>query len=119
MRTLILSTAVTLVLSAGSALAAGAIAVDSREGDTAAEAGYGIGYGSTPDIAERDALRTCESYGNDDCIVGVSFEKGECAAYAVSRQYYGLGHGITEDLAVKRAIVDCDDNCDLVASACD
>jgi hypothetical protein len=119
MKKLILTSVFTLVLSAGSALAAGVIAVDAQVGDTAEETGYGVGFGATVADATREAMKFCKSYGNDDCDVGVSFEKGECAAYAVSRDYYGIGHGIREDLAVKRAIEDCDDNCKLVTSACD
>jgi hypothetical protein len=111
---LLLATA-TLTASIAPAYAIGAIAVNDEQGVSASEAGYGVGWGSTKNEAQRNAVKTCKDAGNDSCEVAVWFET--CCAYAGDRVNYGIGYGDTKREAEKMALKDCP-NCKLIVSDC-
>ncbi|KQS79117.1 hypothetical protein ASG25_11100 [Rhizobium sp. Leaf384] len=118
MKTFVRTALITLTLLAGpvtSAFAFGAIAVNDSQGTAASEAGYGMGWGSSRQEAERNAVRECKSAGNEDCTVAVWFER--CGAYAGDRVNYGIGYGSTLKAAEKMATADCP-NCQIIVSDC-
>jgi hypothetical protein len=104
------------ILMSGAAWAAGAIAVDTEEGQKAGEEGYGIGWGDTRDEAGRAAMRKCRGAGNDSCKVVARFDT--CGAYASNRTKYGVGWGETEG-AAKRMALDTCPTCRIVLSECE
>lgn len=118
MKTFIRVALATTILLAGpvtSAFAFGAIAVNDEQGTAASEAGYGLGWGSSRQEAESNAVQECKSAGNDDCKVAVWFER--CGAYAGDRVNYGIGYGSTVEAAEKMATKDCP-NCEVIVSDC-
>ena len=72
------------IASIGIAFAIGAIAVDDSYGDEPSGVGYGFVtlYGSKQE-ASAGAMDACQSEGNTDCKVVLTFQK--CGAYASSR----------------------------------
>lgn len=109
--------ALLLIAQAGSALAAGAIAVDDEEGLKASAVGYGVGAGNTREEAAQAAMAQCKKAGNDGCKVVVRYDK--CGAYAASKSHSGIGWGTSEDAAKTKALDDCGDKCKIVVSDCD
>lgn len=105
----------TITSFAGTAFAAGAIAVNDEQGMSAAEAGYGLGYGTTDAEASENAVNECKSAGNDTCKVVLNFE--QCGAYAGDKVKYATGVGETEKAAEAAAIGACP-NCKLVVADC-
>jgi hypothetical protein len=100
------------------AFAAGAIAVDDDEGDSAKEAGYGIVTGeASRDAAGAAAMRKCRAEGNKNCKVVVRFDT--CGAYANSRKHYGIGWGDTERAARAKALDACGGGCRILVSECE
>jgi hypothetical protein len=110
------------VILAGSALmatpslAAGAIAVDTEEGQRAGEEGYGLGWGDSRDEAGRAAMRKCRGAGNDSCKVVARFDT--CGAYGSNRTTYGVGWGRTEAAARAMALENCP-TCRIVLAECE
>jgi hypothetical protein len=104
------------ILMSSSAWAAGAIAVDTEEGQKAGEEGYGIGWGDSRDEAGRAAMRKCRSAGNDSCKVVARFDT--CGAYGSNRTTYGVGWGATEGAAKRMALENCP-TCRIVLSECE
>ena len=105
--------------STGMAFATGAIAVDDSYGDEPSGVGYGFVtlYGSKQE-AEAGALDVCQSEGNTDCKVVLTFQN--CGAYASSRNNYGVGTGRTMDAAEKSALTNCGEgDCIPVVSDCE
>lgn len=100
------------------AFAAGAIAVDDEEGQSANDVGYGIATGEdSREEAGREALRRCRSASNHSCRVVVRFD--QCGAYAVSRGHFGVGWGNSERGAENMALDQCGANCRIVISDCE
>lgn len=108
--------AIAIGLSAGGALAAGAIAVDDEQGSKASEVGYGVGSGSTREEAARDAMNECRKAGNTGCKVAVRYDT--CGAYAASKDYSGIGWGSSESEAKANALEACGSGCRIVVSDC-
>lgn len=93
---------VLLSLAAGQAMAAGALAIDSLQGEK-----YGFSYNHpSPEQAEQRAMRECGS----DCGVVLRF-RAECAAYAADQakgsNAYGWGTGATHAVVQQRALSEC------------
>ena len=105
-----------LLMPCTSAIAAGAIAVDDERGQSARDAGYGLGWGDTREEAAREALKECRDSGNTNCRVVARFDT--CGAYAASRTTYGVGWGRTEEAAKGMALANCP-NCRIVISDCE
>lgn len=117
-RALVISLGLLLMALSSHSYAIGAIAVDDDEGDSAAEIGYGLGFGDTREAASREALRKCRAAGNSNCKVKVWFES--CGAYAASRRYYGVGWGRNIETAERNALKHCGNNaCRIAVSECD
>ena len=110
------ATTAVLLISASQALAFGAIAVDDKQGFSADDVGYGLGWGTTRREAERNAMSECRSAGNTNCTVAVWFES--CGAYAGSRVHYKIGYGRTLEAAEEMALADCP-KCRIVISECE
>jgi hypothetical protein len=110
-----LTFSVLLTVSATSALAAGAIAVNDGMGTAADEVGYGVGWGADQKAASDDAIKQCTEAGNDTCKVAVTFE--QCGAYAGDRVHVGAGFGDTKEAAEKMALEKCP-NCKVIVSEC-
>lgn len=109
---------VAMLLFANSAMAYSAIAVDDEAGESAKDAGYGVGRGDTKAEAKKDALKVCKSYGSKNCKVMVEYN--ECGAYAASINSWGSGTGKTEAEAKKLALKGCGNKqCRIVASDCE
>src|ERR1700728_4027822 len=101
----------------GSARAEGAIAVDDQPGQKPSDAGFGIGFGDTPESAQRAALAKCNSAGNESCKVVIVFD--QCGAYASSNERFGVGSANSEDDAKVIALQQCGNgHCRVVASDC-
>ena len=108
-----------LCASAGPAFCWGAIAVDDDAGTDPEEAGYGsaTGFDNRADAASA-AMAACQSEGNTECQVALTFQK--CGAYAGSLTLYGIGRAATLKQAEERALADCGGaDCRLVVSDCD
>lgn len=114
-KSIITALTISLLASATSALAFGAIAVNDEQGMSAEEAGYGLGWGSTQKEAESNAVKECKSVGNDNCKVAVWFE--QCGAYAGDRVNYGIGYGESKQVAETMALESCP-NCKIIVSEC-
>lgn len=105
-------------LCANSAMAYSAIAVDDEAGESAKDAGYGVGRGDTKAEAKKDAIKECKSHDNKGCKVMVEYN--ECGAYAASINSWGTGTGKTEAEAKKLALKGCGNNqCRIVVSDCE
>jgi hypothetical protein len=104
-----------MTISATSALATGAIAVNDGMGTSAEEVGYGVGWGADKAAAEADAIKQCTEAGNDTCKIAVSFEG--CGAYVGDRVNVGAGFGATKEDAEKMALAKCSD-CKVIVSEC-
>ena len=98
------------------AMAAGAIAVDTEQGQKAGDEGYGIGWGQSREQAASRAMKQCQDAGNDACRVVARFDT--CGAFASNRSTYGVGWGATEAAAKAMATDNCD-NCRIVVSECE
>lgn len=105
------------ILSCGASQAAGAIAVDTEQGQKAGDEGYGIGWGSSRAEAAAKALASCAGAGNDSCKVVARFDS--CGAFASNRSTYGVGWGATEGDAKSMALGRCDENCRIVIAECE
>ncbi len=116
--TILSSAALILSLSAGTALAWGAIAVDDEFEEDPADAGYAIVTGdATRSAAAADALSTCQESGNQNCRLVLTFQL--CGAYASSKAPSGAGAGATVQQAEQRALADCNGpDCRIVVSDC-
>jgi hypothetical protein len=114
----LIAAALLTIVSAGSALAVGAIAVDDYYDEDPSEAGYGIATEyRTVREASAAALDACSSEQNSDCKVVLTFKK--CGAYAASTGGYGVAATNTLAEAEKRALRQCGDaNCIVVVSDC-
>ena len=110
-----LTVSIFMAVTATSALATGAIAVNDGMGTAADEVGYGVGWGANQKEAEDAAINECKSAGNDQCKVAVWFE--QCGAYAGDRVHVGAGFGETKEAAEKMALEKCP-NCKIVVSEC-
>jgi len=109
--------ALLLTLTATSAFAIGAIAVDDQAGDKDAGYGWATGY-ATKEEAFAAALAECKKAGNANCQSKVWFAK--CGAYASNKDYYGIGWGASKDAAESKAMGDCGhSDCKVHVSACD
>lgn len=91
-----------LVLAGGRAMAAGALAIDSLQGEK-----YGFSFNHpNSEQAEKRALREC----GPDCAVVLRF-RGECGAYAADQakgsNAYGWGAGATSSVVQQRALSEC------------
>jgi hypothetical protein len=115
-RRVIVALGLLLFAGANPALAAGAIAVDSENGQRAGDEGYGIGWGQSRADAAEDALKKCKDAGNDACRVVARFDT--CGAFASDRSTYGVGWGSTEADAKAMALSKCD-NCRIVIAECE
>jgi hypothetical protein len=105
--------------STGIAFAFGAIAVDDSYGEEPSGAGYGFATQySSKNEASAGAVEACQSEGNSNCKVVLTFEK--CGAYAASRNNYGTGTGATMAAAEKAALTDCGEGtCVAIISDCE
>lgn len=114
----LIAAALLTIVSAGVALAVGAIAVDDYYDEDPSEAGYGIATEyRTAREASAAALDACQSEQNSDCKVVLTFKK--CGAYAASMGGYGVASASTLAEAEKRALRQCGDaNCIVVISDC-
>ena len=97
-----LAFALLLSLVGGQAMAAGALAIDSLQGEK-----YGFSFNHpTIDQAEQRALREC----GPDCAVVLRF-RAECGAYAADQakgsNAYGWGTGATSAIVQQRALSEC------------
>lgn len=110
-----LTVSILMTVSATSAFATGAIAVNDAMGTSADEVGYGVGWGADQKAAEEDAVKQCKDAGNDQCKVAVWFE--QCGAYAGDRVHVGAGFGDTKEAAEKAALEKCP-NCKVIVSEC-
>lgn len=107
---------VSMLVSASSAFAFGAIAVDDQVGETDPAYGFATGEDSK-EAAQKRALKFCKENG-DNCKVVVWFET--CGAYASSKKYYGYGYGATKAVATKKALEMCGRNsCQVVVAECE
>lgn len=104
-----------MTVSATSALATGAIAVNDAIGTAAEEVGYGVGWGANQKEAEANAVKECTSAGNDQCKIAVWFE--QCGAYVGDRVHVGAGFGDSKEAAEKMALEKCP-NCKVIVSEC-
>jgi hypothetical protein len=87
------------------AFAWGAIAVDDKDGQSAADVGYGYVTGeNSEEAARRGAMRECRK-SNKTCKVMITFES--CGSYAVSGRRWGTGEGVTEGAARRQALLNC------------
>ena len=116
--TLLTAAALGLALT-GAAWSWGAIAVDDSYGEEPSGAGYGF---ATEFANQREAaagaMEACQSEGNSDCKVVLTFKT--CGAYAASRTDYGLGTGANLGTAEKRALAACNgSDCIVVVSDCE
>lgn len=94
--------ALAISLAAGHSLAAGALAIDTLQGEK-----YGFSFNHpSADLAEKRALRECGA----DCGVVLRF-RAECAAYAADQakgsNAYGWGTGPTSASVQQRALSEC------------
>lgn len=106
-----------VMLPSAPAFAAGAIAVDDEEGQSAKETGYGVGEGATRAEAAKHALAECKKAGNKDCKVVVRYDT--CGAYAASKKHSGIGFGKTKAIATKKALDECGISaCRIVVADC-
>lgn len=98
-------------------IAAGAIAVDDKRGET--EPGYGFALNkSSREEASRAALRECREHDNEDCRVVVRFDT--CGAYAASSKFYGVGWGETRREAENMALDQCEKKtCEVIVAKCE
>jgi len=118
MKKVMLAMCLLLLAMSTQVFAAGAIAVDDEEGNSADEVGYGIGFGKTRDEASKVALSECRKHGNENCKVKVRFDG--CGAYAVSKRYFGVGWGKTVAQAERAALEQCGRSaCKVAVSECD
>lgn len=90
------------VLAGGQAVAAGALAIDTLQGEK-----YGFSFNHpSSDQADKRAMRECGA----DCSVVMRF-RAECAAYAVDQakgsNAYGWGTGATSSAVQQRAMSEC------------
>lgn len=90
------------LLAGGQAMAAGALAIDSLQGEK-----YGFSFNHpNSEQAEKRALRECGS----DCEVVLRF-RAECGAYAADQakgsNAYGWGTGATSSIVQQRALSEC------------
>jgi hypothetical protein len=90
------------LLAGGQAMAAGALAIDSLQGEK-----YGFSFNHpNSEQAEKRALRECGS----DCAVVLRF-RAECGAYAADQakgsNAYGWGTGATSSIVQQRALSEC------------
>lgn len=97
-----LAFALLLSFAGAQAMAAGALAIDSLQGEK-----YGFSFNHpTTDQAEKRALRECGS----DCAVVLRF-RAECGAYAADQakgsNAYGWGTGATSSIVQQRALSEC------------
>ncbi len=94
--------AAVFLLPGGHAMAAGALAIDSLQGE---KYGFSFNHPST-DQAERRAMRECGS----DCSVVLRFSR-ECGAYAADQargsNAYGWATGATSAAVQQRAMSEC------------
>lgn len=113
-----LAFALLLSLGGGQAMAAGALAIDSLQGEK-----YGFSFNHpTTDQAEQRAMRECGS----DCAVVLRF-RAECGAYAADQakgsNAYGWGTGATSSIVQQRALSECrakgGSSCKVRAWGCD
>jgi hypothetical protein len=113
-----LSAALFATVSASTAFAWGAIAVDDDYGEDPADAGYAfVTDDPSRNAAAADAMATCQSSGNDNCRLVLTFQN--CGAYAASKTQYGAGAGTTVQQAERRALADCNgSDCQIVVSDC-
>jgi hypothetical protein len=110
---------VTLLAMAGAqAHAAGALAIDTLQGEK-----YGFSFNHpSSDLAEKRSLRECGA----DCSIVLRF-RAECAAYAADQtkgsNAYGWGSGATSAAVQQRAMSECrakgGDTCKVRAWGCD
>lgn len=97
-----LAIALIFSLMGSHAMAAGALAIDSLQGEK-----YGFSFNHpTTEQAEQRAMRECGS----DCAVVLRF-RAECAAYAADQargsNAYGWGTGATSSIVQQRALSEC------------
>jgi hypothetical protein len=113
-----LAFALLLLLGGGQAMAAGALAIDSLQGEK-----YGFSYNHpTTNQAEHRAMRECGS----NCAVVLRF-RAECGAYAADQakgsNAYGWGTGATSSAVQQRALSECrakgGSSCKVRAWGCD
>jgi len=117
MKKITLLAALLLALTATSAFAIGAIAVDDQAGDKDAGYGWATGY-ATKEEAFEAALAECKKAGNANCQSKVWF--AACGAYASNANYYGIGWGPTKAAAEQKAMGDCaHSDCKIHVSACE
>lgn len=106
-----------LALSASSAYAIGAIAIDDQAGDKETGYGWATGY-DTKEQAFAAALAECKKSGNSGCQSKVWFK--ECGAYASNKDYYGIGWGTSKEVAEQKAMSQCGhSDCEIRVSACE
>ncbi|MBC7711299.1 MAG: DUF4189 domain-containing protein [Rhizobacter sp.] len=118
MKKVMLAMCLLMMAMSAQVFAAGAIAVDDQEGDSADDIGYGIGFGKTRDEAAKEAMKACRKDGNKNCAVKVRFDG--CGAYAVSKRYFGVGFGKTVAQAERAAMDQCGrSSCKVAVSECD
>ena len=109
--------ALALALCAPMAFAAGAIAVDDEQGESAPGYGFVTGADSRAE-AGAQALKECKKQGNDSCKVVVRFD--QCGAYAASSKFYGVGWGKSKTAAESMAVEKCGNGkCKVVVSDCE
>jgi|688.fasta_scaffold363720_2 hypothetical protein len=110
--------ALLLTLAAGHAMAAGALAIDTLQGEK-----YGFSFNHpSVDQADQRSMRECGA----DCSVVLRFS-GQCAAYAADQtkgsNAYGWGTGTTSANAQARAMSECQakggSSCKVRAWGCD
>jgi hypothetical protein len=117
MKMLVAAVTVTASLvAAAPAFAAGAIAVDTEQGQKSGDEGYGLGWGDSREQAGAAAMRECRKAGNDSCQIVARFDS--CGAYASNRTTYGVGWGASQADAEAMALDGCR-NCKVVISECE
>ncbi len=114
-----LAVGVLLVFAGSHAMAAGALAIDTLQGEK-----YGFSFNHpSMDLAEQRSIREC---GGNDCSIVLRFA-GECGAYAADQakgsNAYGWGTGTTSGNTQARAMSECrakgGSSCKVRAWGCD
>jgi len=108
--------AATLLISASSAFAIGAIAVDDQVGDTDPGFGVATGYDNESE-AKGAAMKFCREQGNKCEVVGW-FKT--CGAYVSSKSDSGYGFGATKETAIAKAKDTCGSaKCKVIVAECE